>query len=455
MLARTMSYRIIRAFARLLLGLFYRRIEVVGSEHIPARGPVIITANHHNSLVDPMLVMTAVPRPLVILAAAPLFRNPLIGPFLRLVGGLPVLRRQEGVGDPARNDAMFGAVAASLRRGGAVLLFPEGRTQPEPVLLPLRTGAARMLLGAATEELPVTLLPLGLVFHEPGTFRTGWALVLVGPPVRADDCVTLYRSEPERAVRELTERLTEALGRQIIEADDRETLRLLRVAETLWRGEAPASATEEAARVAGIQQVARAYRRLQRRAPERLAALRLRVETYSKDLELIGATERDLSGSYPPGVVFRWAVREGLSLLLGFPLALCGMLLHAVPYGLTAGAVRALRRSAEEEATDKIVAGIVFYPLCWSAEGWAAWTLGGGWALAALLAALLPTGFFALGWQERLRRVARETRASVRFLVDRDLRQRLTARRQALVEELTALASLAETVDASPDPRRG
>src|SRR6266536_1285147 len=208
MLARTMSYRIIRAFARLLLGLFYRRIEVVGSEHIPARGPVIITANHHNSLVDPMLVMTAVPRPLVILAAAPLFRNPLIGPFLRLVGGLPVLRRHEGVGDPARNDAMFGAVAASLRRGGAVLLFPEGRTQPEPVLLPLRTGAARMLLGAATEELPVTLLPLGLVFHEPGTFRTGWALVLVGPPVRADDCVTLYRSEPERAVRELTERLT-------------------------------------------------------------------------------------------------------------------------------------------------------------------------------------------------------------------------------------------------------
>ena len=227
------------------------------------------------------------------------------------------------------------------------------------------------------------------------------------------------------------------------------------MAETLWRGEAPASATEEAARVAGIQQVARAYRRLQQRAPERLAALRLRVETYSKDLELIGATERDLSGSYPPGVVFRWAVREGLSLLLGFPLALCGMLLHAVPYGLTAGAVRALRRSAEEEATDKIVAGIIFYPLCWSAEGWAAWTLGGGWALAALLAALLPTGFFALGWQERLRRVARETRAFARFLVDRDLRRRLIARRRALVEELTALATLAETADASPNPRRG
>jgi glycerol-3-phosphate O-acyltransferase/dihydroxyacetone phosphate acyltransferase len=174
-----MTYRIIRALARLLLSLFYRRIEVVGSEHVPARGALIIAANHHNSLVDPMLVMTTVARPLVILAAAPLFRNPLIAPFLRLVGALPVLRRQEGIGDPARNDAMFGAVGAALSRGGAVLLFPEGRTQPEPVLLPLRTGAARMLLGAGTGQMPITLLPVGLVFHEPGTFRTGWALVLV------------------------------------------------------------------------------------------------------------------------------------------------------------------------------------------------------------------------------------------------------------------------------------
>ncbi len=445
-----MAYRIIRALSRLLLSLFYRRIEVVGAEHIPARGPVIIAANHHNSLVDPMLVMTAVPRPLVILAAAPLFRNPIIAPFLRLVGALPVLRRQEGIGDPARNDAMFGAVARALSRGGAVLLFPEGRTQPEPVLLPLRTGAARMLLGAATEEMPVVLLPVGLVFHEPGTFRTGWALVLVGPPVRSDDCMALHRTEPERAVRELTDRLHEALSRQIIEADDRQTLRLLRVAEALWHGHAPGSAAEETARVAAIQQVARARRELQERAPARLAALRHRVEAYSPDLERLGASDVEIGASYPPGVALRWAAREGLSLLLGLPLALLGMLLHASPYWLTASAVRALRRPAEEEATYKIVAGTLFYPLCWSVEGWVAWRLAGGWGLAALLAALLPTGFFALAWQERSHRVAREVRAFLRFLVDRDLRQRLITRRQVLVEEITALARLVEQPAGAP-----
>jgi glycerol-3-phosphate O-acyltransferase / dihydroxyacetone phosphate acyltransferase len=449
-----MAYQILRALSRLLLSLFYGKIEVVGGEHIPARGPLIIAANHHNSLVDPMLIMTAVRRRLVILAAAPLFRNPVIGPLLRLAGALPVLRRQEGIAERARNDAMFGAVAAALRGGGAILLFPEGRSQPEPVLLPLRTGAARILLGSASEQCPVALLPVGLVFLEAATFRTGSALVSVGRPVPTKDCMVLYRTEPEQAIRVLTERLSEALRQQIIEADDRHTLRLLGVVETLWRGEAPASASEAAARITATQRVARAYRLLQPRAPERLAALRRRLEAYSRDLEFVGATDRDLSRSYPAGVVLRWAFREGLSLLLGLPLALCGMILHAVPYGLTARVVRALHPADEEQATYKILAGTLFYPLCWSAESWAAWRLAGGWALGALVAALVPTGFLALGWRERLSRVAREARAFLRFVGDRDLRRHLAARRRALQEELGALASLIEAEDAAPDARR-
>jgi hypothetical protein len=65
----------------------------------------------------------------------------------------------------------------------------------------------------------------------------------------------------------------------------------------------------------------------------------------------------------------------------------------------------------------------------------------------------LPTGFFALAWQERLGRARHEARAFLRFLVDRDLRQHLTARRRALADELTALAGLVDA-GASPDAQR-
>ncbi len=107
-------YRLVTRFAGFLLALFYRRIEVVGIEHIPAGGPLILTANHQNALVDPMLLLATVPRRLVPIAKAPLFRHPLIGPFLHLLGAVRVHRRQEAGDDPARNSAMFSAAIQFL-----------------------------------------------------------------------------------------------------------------------------------------------------------------------------------------------------------------------------------------------------------------------------------------------------------------------------------------------------
>ena len=446
------AYRTLQAVARLLVTLFYRRVEVVGREHIPARGPVVITANHHNALVDPMLVMVAVPRRLVILAAAPLFHNPFVGPLLRLVGALPVLRRQEGVAERSRNDAMFDAVAQALAQGGAVLLFPEGRTQPEPVLLPLRTGAARMLLGAAGQGMGVTLLPMGLVFHDPGTFRTGRALVVVGAPVPIADLVERHRADPERAVRDLTERLTAALRACIVEADDRDTLKLMRLVEAMWPRDDSDAPGRESARVAALQEVSRAYRTLLQEAPDQVAAFRQRVAAYSDDLESSRLAADALPASYPPRVVLRWALREGLPLVVGLPLALLGIVIHGIAYQLTRLAVRMLAPGDEEQATYKILAGALLYPASWVAEGVAAWKLGGGWALAAFCVALLPAGFFALAWQERLARARRDARGFFAFLLDRDLRRRLITRREALREELIALASAAGVPAA---PRRG
>jgi len=119
------------------------------------------------------------------------------------------------------------------------------------------------------------------------------------------------------------------------------------------------------------------------------------------------------------------------------------MAAHALPYALTRLAVAAMRRTEEEEATDKMAAGLVLYPLCWAAEAWLVERVAGGAGLTVFLLLLAPSGLIALAWRERLERVVRQTRAFARFVVDRRLHADLLAERRALVAEAVALAEMA------------
>jgi Flp pilus assembly protein TadB len=121
---------------------------------------------------------------------------------------------------------------------------------------------------------------------------------------------------------------------------------------------------------------------------------------------------------------------------------LLGMITHALPYQVTKLVVRALPREADMEATYKLVAALVLFPLAWLAEAWVIARYASPWVFVLFVVALLPSGFFALTWQERLGRCAREARAFARFLVDRDLDAQLAARRRAIVDEMRELERL-------------
>ena len=425
--------RLFRILARFLAGLFYRRVEVIGRERVPAAGPLVVAANHQQGLMDGLLLAATLPRRLRPIAKAPLFRYPLIGQFARLAGAIPVHRRQDEGRGPVDNEAMFGAAHRALAEGEALLIFPEGVSQPEPALMPLRTGAARLVLGGGASAPRATLLPVGLMFHEPGTFRVGSAVVLIGEPVPTEDFESMPRGD--EAVRRLTARLDAALRRLIVEARDRHTLDLVLAAEAIWREETPEVAADPLARTTWRQRAARANAYLAAFEPARLSALRQRLERYVGELEGTGLTDRDLSQGYQLRAVLRYALRQGLALVLGLPLALWGLVNHIVPYGLTALAVRGMDPEADVESTYKVAVGLVVYPVCWLLEGWLIWRLGGGGVLAVFGLSLLPTGFFALSWTQRLDRVRRDTRGLLTVLMDRDLRAHLLERRRAIMAE--------------------
>jgi 1-acyl-sn-glycerol-3-phosphate acyltransferase len=142
---RTGIDRIITRLAGRAVAIFHR-FECQGGP-VPD-GPVLITANHPNSLLDPLIVFRASGRVARPLAKAPLFEQAILGTVLRALGGLPVYRRQDDPAQMHRNDQTFSAAIGALHAGDAVQIFPEGRSHSEPSLVEMRTGAARIAIAA-------------------------------------------------------------------------------------------------------------------------------------------------------------------------------------------------------------------------------------------------------------------------------------------------------------------
>ena len=91
----------------------YYRLSLAG-ERVPSTGPVLLVANHPNSLLDLLLVAAAARRPVRFLANAPLFTDAKIGWLVRASGAIPVYRRVDNPEARSGNVDMFRAVHREL-----------------------------------------------------------------------------------------------------------------------------------------------------------------------------------------------------------------------------------------------------------------------------------------------------------------------------------------------------
>jgi 1-acyl-sn-glycerol-3-phosphate acyltransferase len=421
-------------FSRFALRVFYR-FEVTGG-HVPAAGPVLLVANHPNSLLDPAVVVAVAGRPVRFLAKAPLFKDPLVGWLVRGAGSIPVYRRQDDPAAMAANDDTFRAVHEALHGGSAVGLFPEGISHTSPAMAPLKTGAARIALGAAERTGAFSIVPVGLVFRDKGTFRSD-ALAVVGEPVAWHDLAG--RPEADRAaVAELTGRIAEALARVTINLERWEDAPLLETAEAVYATEYPTD-PDPAARVRRIREVAGALSRLRRDERGTWRSLAREVAGHARALRVLGMTPGQLRGGNDPALAAEWVARQAAFFALGVPLAALGTALYFVPYRLTRPASGLTRPTDDVRATSKVLMGGILH-LAWTAglavlAGWR-W---GAWAGAGALLALPMIGVVTLRVRDRWRRATGEARRFVLRARRGDAVEELRARQRDLAGRLHAL----------------
>ena len=101
---------LLRGFGRLILSTFYRQVEVVGMEFMPTTGPVVVVANHVNSIVDGVLITAYLSRMPRLLAASIVWDNKPMVPLLNAAGVIPVYRQQDTVNTLNNEDAFVKAI---------------------------------------------------------------------------------------------------------------------------------------------------------------------------------------------------------------------------------------------------------------------------------------------------------------------------------------------------------
>ena len=447
------AYRVLRALGRLALRWFYRDVEVVGMERLPASGPALLASNHPNALVDALVIGCTLRRPVTLTAKATLLDNPMTRGLLRVAGVVPLRRASDdarsgagGILDPSRNAHAFAAVLDVLGNDGIVLLFPEGKSHSDPELAPLKTGLARIALMARDERrLAVPVIPVGLTFERKWEPRSR-VLMHVGTPIPVES------DEPNAdAVASLTQRVNAGLREVTLNfptTDD--ARRVLAVSATLAEVldefrplRAPDPPLAESVRVA--QRINAITPRLAELEPLVLNRVERFLERFTEFERLvrsnrIAASDVQMATGIGPGA--RFVVRELAIGALAGPLALWGRVNHWLPVRIARSL--ALRRShtPDEPAMNTIVSGLVLVLAFYSAQtALVSWAFG--WIAAVAYAISLPvSATWDFRYADRVRRAVARVRTYLRFRRDPRFHDQLLG-------ELTWLRSEAIELDSA------
>ncbi|MCF8026342.1 MAG: lysophospholipid acyltransferase family protein [Desulfobacteraceae bacterium] len=434
-------YRVTIWLLRIFARLYFIEVRGLHPDRIPGSGPVILAANHPASVLDAILLAMQTPRQIHFLAHNKLFKNRILGNLLRRVGAIPVYRARETGDYGTRNIAVFDKVYELFERGGCLGLFPEGKNSPPGRVAELRTGGARMALGAEERNnygLGLTIVPVGLNYEHRELFMSS-VLLRFGPPVRVSDYAELHRTDPAEAIKQLTADLQELVRQQAVHVEDKqideladdlsevlgysrapfapnktghekaETKSKPRIKRWLWKlvewyRPDPGNISDSfEIRAKNRKQLTDVLTKASANDPSSVAALRRQLDRYQDHLrqtELSRALKQSLDNPVRERLI---RLRMTFYALIMAPVALFGMVHNIVPYLVTKYTARLVRQEPTR-AFAYFGVGFLAFTGAYIGFGFWLWYFAGmNWEwILGYLALLPPTGFAALHYRRHI-----------------------------------------------------
>jgi 1-acyl-sn-glycerol-3-phosphate acyltransferase len=436
--ATTRKDRFITKLVSFLTRAVYRRIDVHWATEPPATGPLLSVSNHFGGFADALVLLYVLPRRPGIIARDVIWKVPVVGGLMKWIGALPVHKPEDGAG--SSNDQMFSSCYEGLREGGHLLIFPEGVTRNEPSIARVKTGAARIVLGArASGAEGIVIQPVGIHYEDKAALRSR-LVVQGGRQIDVDALAAAMETggrevnaDDRDAVDELTEKINVELRRAAPDYEDwAEANDLTSAAEITVRSQLDGRDT-----IVPIGLRDRLANALAELPADQRQDIRHALAEYEADLDGVGLNDSSFTRQLGVGgFLLRLIVQLVIGLLL-LPFAIIGAVINVIPY-LIVKAVGLLRVAPSMLSTVKPVIAFLAFGITWGIE---IWLVASRWGLSGLAAAivLIPVYSAAVlvvadrvvtSW-----RLLRRWRASRR---SRGLDEELVAHRDAVVEAVLA-----------------
>ncbi len=380
------------AFFRLIGKIFFREIVIEGRENLPPSGPVILTPNHPNDLLDPLLTLFFSP-PLQLrhIAKSTLFRIPIVGLLLRRMRAIPVLRHKEAHG-PVDYTSFFDDCVAALAQGDSIVIFPEGGSYESPFIGHLKTGVARIYFLAREKGIDVPIVPVGINYEAGSIFRSS-VLLLVARPVDTKRALALHASDPAAAIHELTSEIEKVLGAHVFQAETYQDRELIILLEKVYFESQ--QGLNWAQRFKRLEEFKPRVTELRQCCPGEMTRLRKLAARYRR-LSRIAGTRTGETPSTPLASFLGTA---------GSLIATIGWAFNWIPYRLVRWRVQRERLPRTDIATVTITWSLILFPLAYLAEGLLIGSLLGWEAGLAFGIAIVPFSYLTLRyfeWRETL-----------------------------------------------------
>jgi 1-acyl-sn-glycerol-3-phosphate acyltransferase len=387
--------RFIKNVASLAVRLIYRSVEVRQISGATARGPQLTVSNHFGGFSDALVQAYALDRVPRFIARDVIWRYPGVRQLMNFFRAIPTHKPEDE--GPAGNDQMFQSTYTALGDGDLVMIFPEGITVDDPSIARVKTGAARIAMGARASGVEgIQIIPSGIHYDDKAALRSKvW--VNVGAPLDLDAEVGNYAqpgspqdASNRDAVRALTSDIEERLRRSAPDYKDWEQERALTDAASIALRAIPGAPAE-----IDYGQESALANLLSQRPEETKDRIAAAVGIYTADLEAVGLSDQQMVTSHQSRRAFFrriiWNLIVGVLLL---PFALAGLVINFIAFVLL-WLIGRVKMDPALAATVKPASAIFLFMITWGIAGWSGWTWAGIEGVAAILL-VMPLYLYAL-----------------------------------------------------------